>query len=175
MFSFTPTKNITTGEGGMVTTDDAELARRLRLLRNHGQTDAYRHVTLGWNWRLTELQAAMGVVQLGKLDAILARKRDNATFLDRRLPSSTGVRPPVARPDRDHVHMLYTVQVDGDRDAVMAALADDGIEARVYFPPGPPPAGLRQPEPSGRPPGDRRARLAPAVGAVPLPADPGAS
>jgi perosamine synthetase len=135
MFSFTPTKNITTGEGGMVTTDDPHLAERLRLLRNHGQAHRYHHVTLGWNWRLTELQAAMGVVQLGKLDAILARKRDNAGFLGRRLAVVDGVRPPVARPDRDHVHMLYTVLVDGDRDAVLAALADDGIEARVYFPP----------------------------------------
>ena len=73
MFSFTPTKNVTTGEGGIVTTNDDDLARSLRLLRNHGQTQLYQHESLGYNWRMTEMQAAMGVVQIQKLDAILAR------------------------------------------------------------------------------------------------------
>ncbi len=135
MFSFTPTKNITTGEGGMVTTDDADLADRMRLLRNHGQSSLYRHDVLGWNWRITEMQAAMGVCQMAKLDAILARKRANAAWLDRRLAEVEGVTPPVTRSDRDHVHMLYTVLVDADRDAVVDQLAADGIEARLYFPP----------------------------------------
>lgn len=135
MFSFTPTKNLTTGEGGMVTTDDDDLDRRLRLMRNHGQSAPYRHDTLGWNLRLTEMQAAIGTCQLAKLDAILARKAANATWLDDRLAAVEGVQPPARRPDRTHTHMLYTVIVDADRDAVMADLADAGIESRLYFPP----------------------------------------
>jgi len=81
MFSMTPTKNITTGEGGVVTTDDPDLAARLRLLRNHGQTAPYEHAMLGFNWRITEMQAAMGIVQLGKLPRILDTKRANAERL----------------------------------------------------------------------------------------------
>lgn len=135
MFSFTPTKNITTGEGGIVTTADAELAERLRLLRNHGQTSKYVHATLGWNWRLSEMQAAMGVVQLGKLDGILARKRSNAEWMAKRLAGLSGVTTPFAPSDREHPYMLYTLLIDTGRDAVMAALHEAGIEAKLYFPP----------------------------------------
>ena len=134
MFSFTPTKNITTGEGGIVTTNEGELAERLRLLRNHGQTALYQHASLGYNWRITEMQAAMGVVQLRKLDTILARKRANAKQLSPRLRNISGVTPPVEREDREHSFMLYTTLVKR-RDAVEHELLDSGIEARLYFPP----------------------------------------
>jgi perosamine synthetase len=135
MFSFTPTKNITTGEGGMVTTHDAELAERMRLLRNHGQTALYQHASLGYNWRITEMQAAIGVVQLGKLDAILAKKNANALALGPRLTGIPGVIPPVHLADRGHTYMLYTTLVDGSRDRVLRDLNAQGIEARLYFPP----------------------------------------
>jgi perosamine synthetase len=136
MFSFTPTKNITTGEGGLVTTDDGALADRLRLLRNHGQTDRYVHGMLGYNWRLTEMQAAMGRVQLEKLDEVLARKRAAAARLTARLADVDGIRPPVVRPDRDHVFMLFTTVVEDDvRDELLDGLIAAGIEARLYFPP----------------------------------------
>ncbi len=137
MFSFTPTKNITTGEGGMVLTDDADLADALRLLRNHGQSALYQHTVLGYNWRITEMQAAMGVVQTGRLDGILERKRANAGRMGQLLADVPGVRPPVVRPDREHVYMLYTTLLDAgiDRDAVLKRMLDMGIEARVYFPP----------------------------------------
>lgn len=92
MFSFTPTKNMTTGEGGMVTTDDGDLAQRLRLLRNHGQTGRMEHTTLGFNWRMTEVQAAMGRVQPAKLDAVLARKASRAASLAGRWPAACGRR-----------------------------------------------------------------------------------
>jgi perosamine synthetase len=134
MFSFTPTKNITTGEGGLVTTQDGSLAARLRLLRNHGQTSLYRHATLGYNWRITEMQAAMGVVQLGKLDEILARKRGNERILTELLTSVASIKPPVTRPDRQHTFMLFTTLIE-DRDAVRQHLLDSGIEVRLYFPP----------------------------------------
>lgn len=135
MFSFTPTKNITMGEGGIITTDDPDLAHRVRLLRNHGQTAPYRHESLGWNWRLTEVQAAIGRVQLAKLPSILATKDANARHMERALGAVPGLHLPVTRPDRTHVHMLYTVSVDSGRDRVLQALQARGLEARVYFPP----------------------------------------
>lgn len=135
MFSFTPTKNITTGEGGVVTTNDTALADRLRLLRNHGQTAPYQHSMLGFNWRMTEMQAAMGTVQLSRLDAILDRKRANASWMSNRLHGLPGVTLPEVMPDRDHPYMLYTILVEHSRDYVMECLIKAGIEARLYFPP----------------------------------------
>ena len=135
MFSFTPTKNITTGEGGLVTTNDSGVARRLRLLRNHGQSSPYEHQMLGFNWRMTEMQAAIGVVQLTRLDAILTRKRANAAWMNDRLSGTPGLHLPMALPDRDHGYMLYTVLVDDGRDRIMEGLHSAGIEARLYFPP----------------------------------------
>ena len=135
MFSFTPTKNITTGEGGIVLTGNAATASMLRLLRNHGQTRRYEHALLGYNWRLTEMQAAIGRVQLCKLDAMLDRKRANVDWMSRRLAAIPGITPPYQIPHASSPNMLYTCLVDGDRDAVVAHLVQSGIEARVYFPP----------------------------------------
>jgi perosamine synthetase len=137
MFSFTPTKNITTGEGGMVLTSDEETAERLRLLRNHGQRRPQEYELIGYNWRLTEMQAAMGRVQLRKLDAILARKRANAAWMTRRLERVPGVTPPYQLTETAPTHMLYTCLVDPsrDRDVFLERLLRRGIEARVYFPP----------------------------------------
>lgn len=136
MFSFTPTKNITTGEGAMVTTDDEVLAQRLRLLRNHGISRRDHHEILGWNWRLSEMQAAIGCVQMGRLDQILATKRANADLMAELLAGIDGLTPPARPPDRDHGFMLYTIQIHGGRrDAVADALTTAGIENRIYFPP----------------------------------------
>jgi len=135
MFSFTPTKNITTGEGGIVLSGDASVTDRLRLLRNHGQRRLYQHDLIGYNWRLTEMQAAIGRVQLRKLDAILARKRANASWMSDRLATIPGLTPPQLAAHSTPTHMLYTVLVDANRDAVLAFLLRHGIEARVYFPP----------------------------------------
>jgi dTDP-4-amino-4,6-dideoxygalactose transaminase/lipopolysaccharide/colanic/teichoic acid biosynthesis glycosyltransferase len=135
MFSFTPTKNITTGEGGIVLTGDAQTADRLRLLRNHGQRRLYEHAIIGYNWRLTEMQAAIGRVQLRKLNPILARKRANAAWMGRRLAAIPGITPPYQVPHARSTHMLYTCLVDTARDALLDFLLGRGIEARVYFPP----------------------------------------
>lgn len=134
MFSFTPTKNITTGEGGMVTTADPDLAARLRLLRNHGQSELYRFDTLGWNWRLSEMQAAMGRVQLARLAGIINTKKTNATWMADRLGLIPGVHAPRLLNGATHVYMLYTISVDRHRDAVLSSLLAQGIEARIYFP-----------------------------------------
>jgi perosamine synthetase len=135
MFSFTPTKNITMGEGGVVTTDDGDLAKVIRLLRNHGQTRLYEHEILGWNWRLTEMQAAIGRVQLTRLPTILKVKRSNASRFRELLHDLPGLQIPCERADRDHVFMLYTIIVERGRDRVVDNLRREGIEARVYFPP----------------------------------------
>ena len=136
MFSFTPTKNITTGEGAVVTTNDGDLAHRMRLLRNHGMSAPYHHEILGFNWRLSELQAAIGCCQFDRLDDILATKRANARTMAQLLAGVDRVTPPAAPSDRDHPYMLYTVSVsDGHRDRLMAALDEAGIESRIYFPP----------------------------------------
>ena len=136
MFSFTPTKNITTGEGSVVTTTSEAMAEQMRLLRNHGMDRPYHHEILGWNWRLSEMQSAMGCCQLDRLDDILATKRANAATLTAALAADPGIVAPTIRPDRDHPFMIYTVQVDAERrPRVTQALDDAGIEWRRYFPP----------------------------------------
>ncbi|RAG85768.1 hypothetical protein DN069_09675 [Streptacidiphilus pinicola] len=135
MFSFTPTKNITTGEGGLVLTDDPGVAARLRLLRNHGQTRLYRHEILGHNWRLTEIQAAIGRVQLRRLDGILERKLAIAETLNGRLAGLGGLTTPQQTPDARGTWLIYTCLLPGIRDRVLADLLGQGIEARIYFPP----------------------------------------
>lgn len=136
MFSFTPTKNITTGEGAVVTTSDGDLAHQLRLLRNHGMSAPYQHDVLGYNWRLSELQSAMGCCQMDRLDPILEIKAANAAHLADLLADVDGVDAPVVRPGAVHPFMICSVRVrNGRRDAAAAALAAAGIETRIYFPP----------------------------------------
>ncbi|MBP2471931.1 perosamine synthetase [Crossiella equi] len=134
MFSFTPTKNITTGEGGMATTDDPALARRLRELRNHGSADGDPRTAIGFNWRLTELQSALGRQQLRRLPHILTRKRDNAATL-RNLLRHAAVTFPACPPDRTATHMLLTLRSATARDHILSGLRERGIDARIYFTP----------------------------------------
>lgn len=136
MFSFTPTKNITTGEGSVVTTDRDDLAQQMRLLRNHGMSRQYHHEILGWNWRLSDILSAIGCVQLDRLDGILARKRANAALLAEHLGDLEGITVPAAPPDREHPYMIYSLLVEPElRPRVTAALDAAGIEWRLYFPP----------------------------------------
>jgi perosamine synthetase len=93
-YSFYPTKNITTGEGGMIVTNDDELARRLRLIRSQGAEDKYRHVTIGFNYRMTDFQSAMGIKQLGRLDEGLSLRRRNAGLLSEGLADIEEVTTP---------------------------------------------------------------------------------
>ncbi len=130
-FSFYATKNMTTGEGGMITTDDPELAARARLLRDHGQRGRYVSDTMGYNLRLTEVAAALGVVQLQKLDGFNERRRANAQYLTERL---SGLATPRELPGRHHVYHQYTARVRRGRDALVSHLRDNGIEAMVFYP-----------------------------------------
>lgn len=131
-FSFYATKNITTGEGGMVTTDDPVIAERVRLLRHHGQKERYCHVTLGHNLRMTEMQAALGLVQLEKLERFTRQRIANAAFLTERLRAS--LQTPIVRPGYRHVYHQYTIRVPEQRDEWMLNLRDRGIATAVHYP-----------------------------------------
>ncbi len=131
-FSFYPTKNMTTGEGGMVTTHDPEIAERVRLLRSHGQKERYYHITLGYNQRMTEIQAALGLVQIEKLERFTEQRIANAAFLTKQLDGF--VQTPATRPGYRHVYHQYTIQVPGDRDQWAIQLREQGIGTAVHYP-----------------------------------------
>jgi len=137
-FSFYATKNMTTGEGGMITTNDNELARRSRLLRDHGQTRKYHHVMLGYNYRMTEMCAAVGLVQLGKLDRFNERRRENAGLLTGGISKISGLAPPYVKHDVKHVFYQYVVRVEDDypieRNKLAEQLKTKGVEVDVHYP-----------------------------------------
>lgn len=131
-FSFYPTKNMTTGEGGMVSTNDADLARRVRLLRNQGQERKYHNEIVGFNNRMTDIHAAIGRVQLARLAGWTERRQANARFYDESL---RGVVTPVVAPGAIHVYHQYTIRIVGlNRDAFAAELAKRGVGTGIYYP-----------------------------------------
>lgn len=132
-FSLYPTKNMTAGEGGMVTTREPEIARRVRLLRNQGMEKRYSNELVGLNNRMTDIHAAIGRVQLGKVDAWTKQRQANAAFLDENLEGV--VVPPVAE-GAVHVYHQYTIRVQGtDRDRFQQALRDEWqVGSGVYYP-----------------------------------------
>lgn len=132
-FSFYPTKNMTTGEGGIVTTNDESLADRLQQVVNHGRTDTYVHEFPGYNFRMTNINAAIGREQLNRLSDWVVRRRENARQLTKRLSQLKGVDTPVVPDDRTHAFHQYTVQLD-DRDAVVESLKDNEIGFGIYYP-----------------------------------------
>ncbi len=132
-FSLYATKNMTTAEGGFVTTNDDALADRLRLYRNQGMRSRYQFEMLGYNYRMTDLNAAIGLVQLAKLDRNTARRQAiaaayNEGFAD--LP----VKTPAVPVDRTHVYHQYTLEVGPDRDEIIAAIKAGGVGADIYYP-----------------------------------------
>jgi len=134
VFSFYPTKNITTAEGGMVTTPDDDLAAKVRLLRQHGAVERYRHEILGYNFRLTDVAAAIGRAQLPKLDRFNETRRRNASSLTRGLSGMAGVTPPRERQGYRHVYHQYTVRVERNRDRVQDRLRQLGVGTAVHYP-----------------------------------------
>ncbi|HEX7347133.1 MAG TPA: DegT/DnrJ/EryC1/StrS family aminotransferase [Candidatus Limnocylindrales bacterium] len=132
-FSLYATKNMTTGEGGLITTDDDALAERLRLYRNQGMRERYRHETLGYNYRLTDLAAAIGLVQLDKLERNTDRRRAVAARYDAafaELPVDLPARPA----DRTHVFHQYTIRVGPERDRIVRDLTAAGVATGIYYP-----------------------------------------
>ncbi len=131
-FSFYPTKNITTGEGGMVTTGDERIAESCRVIRQHGMRRTYYHDELGFNFRMTDVHAAIGLAQLQKLERFNKARIANARFLSEHLQ---GVVTPVMPEGRRHVFHQYTIRVpEGRRDAVLEGLKERGIGTGVYYP-----------------------------------------
>jgi perosamine synthetase len=137
-FSFYATKNIMCGEGGIITTNDAQVADRLRLLRNQGMRARYEYELAGHNYRMTDLQAAIAIPQLARLGAINDARRANAAHLSEQLKDVPGLLVPSVPPGREHVFHQYTVRVvDGaavDRDAFVDGLGKRGITTGIYYP-----------------------------------------
>jgi len=133
-FSFYPTKNMTTGEGGIVTTDNDELDEKCRLIRNHGQAGRYRYVYLGYNYRMTEFAGALGAVQLAKLDGFNSKRQTNAARLTKLLDGV--VETPVVPEGYTHVFHQYTIKLDTEvqRNDLIQHLKDNGVGSAVYYP-----------------------------------------
>ena len=136
MFSLYPTKNMTSGEGGMVTCATDELARGVRLLRNQGMETQYANEVIGFNARMTDVHAAIGRVQLTKVDGWTAQRQANAAALNAGLADLAGVTTPYVAEGAVHVYHQYTIRVDAaERDRLRDALKDEhNIGSGVYYP-----------------------------------------
>jgi perosamine synthetase len=138
-YSFYPSKNMTTGEGGMLTTSDPSLAAEFRLARSHGEESRYRHVRLGFNFRLTDFAAALGREQLRKLPAAIRLRRRNAAVLACGLAGVPGLKMPKTTARAEHAFNLFTIRLDPDilrlsRDEFQKQLARRGIETAAHYP-----------------------------------------
>jgi dTDP-4-amino-4,6-dideoxygalactose transaminase len=132
-FSLYATKNIMAGEGGIITTNDDALAQRCRMIRNHGMQRRYYHEMLGYNFRMTDLHAAIGLVQVGRLEEFTEKRKANAAYLNKHI---TSVRTPQVKEGYEHVWHQYTIRVDGarNRDAAMKQLNDAGVGTGIFYP-----------------------------------------
>ena len=131
-FSFYPTKNMTTGEGGMIVTDDEEIAERAGRFINHGRTEKYGHAEVGHNFRMTSMAGALGRAQLEKLPAFIERRRENATQLTEGL-ADTWVETPTEPDGHKHVYHQYTIRCQ-NREGLKAHLDEHDIGYGVYYP-----------------------------------------
>lgn len=149
IFSFHPLKNLTTGEGGMITTGNAALAQRMRIFRNHGVSTDHRQraqqgafyyemIELGYNYRLTDFQCALGLSQLPKLPEFVRRRQAIAAHYNAAFADMPAVKPLAVRPDVSHAYHLYVVQFDLDqlaasREKIFMALRAEGIGVNVHY------------------------------------------
>jgi perosamine synthetase len=135
-FSFYPTKNMTTGEGGIITTDDKNIAERARMIRSHGSRQRYFHEILGYNLRMTDIAAAIGLIQLKRLDGFNSARVRNAEHLTGRLNKNKRIRTPFVDKRCRHVFHQYTVRLDStiSRDEVASILNKKGIGTGIYYP-----------------------------------------
>lgn len=132
-FSFYPTKNMTTSEGGMITTNEKEVAEKSKMIRAHGSKARYLHEMLGFNMRMTDIAAAIGLVQLEKLDGFNAARQKNAAMLSSGLKDISGVVPAVTKPGCTHVFHQYTIRAE-KRDELAAFLKEKEIGTGIHYP-----------------------------------------
>ncbi|KXS42826.1 MAG: aspartate aminotransferase [Methanolobus sp. T82-4] len=132
-FSFYPTKNMTTSEGGMITTDDEKVASRARMVREHGSRQRYMHEMLGYNLRMTDICAAIGIEQLKKLDDYTSARQQNAKKLNEGLRDVEALTCPAVREGCSHVFHQYTIRTQ-DRDDLSSFLRDKGIGTGIHYP-----------------------------------------
>jgi len=135
-FSFYATKNLTMGEGGAVTTNNDKIADFVKFFRNHGQLRRYYHTRIGWNFRITNIQGALGLIQLRKLDRMNSRRREIAKLYDEELSNIGCLRTPVQKKWAKHVYHQYTIWVNRSvlRDKLSEYLRDAGIQTGIHYP-----------------------------------------
>ncbi|BAI60968.1 putative aminotransferase [Methanocella paludicola SANAE] len=137
-FSFYPTKNMTTSEGGIITSNDEKFIEKARMIKSHGSKVRYYHEMLGFNLRMTDIGAAIGLAQLKKIDAFNQKRIENAKYLTEKLSGTKGIIPPTIKPGCKHVFHQYTIRVTKDfgipRDEVIQKLNQAGIGTGIYYP-----------------------------------------
>lgn len=132
-FSFYPTKNMTTGEGGIITTSDQNLAKKMRMLRAHGSEQRYVHEILGYNFRMTDIAAAIGIVQMQRLEIFTEKRRENANKYNNALKNTKNIKLPVEKNKCKHVYHQYTIRTQY-RDALYDELTQKEIGTGKYYP-----------------------------------------
>jgi perosamine synthetase len=138
-YSFYATKNFATGEGGMITCNDDALARQIKLLRSHGETDKYLHEQVGYNYRMNDITGAIGCSRLDRLAAETAQRQAAAAKLDAIVSAIPGLTPPTTTPGAQSVYHLYVVKMDNaqfrcTRDEFCKALAAEGVPTATHYP-----------------------------------------
>jgi perosamine synthetase len=140
-YSFYPSKNMFVGEGGMTCCYEQEFEYKMRFMRTHGQTDKYLHTMLGLNYRMTDVEAAIGREQLKRLDEMLEMRRKNAAILNEGLEGISGIQPQKITPESEHAWHQYCIVVDQEkfgltRDQLAESLQERGIASGVHYPRG---------------------------------------
>ncbi len=145
MFSFCQSKAITTGEGGIIVTDDRKVFDRMKLIGSHGRLEQGRdyfssieemdYEQVGYNFRMPTMVAALGISQLAKMEKLAGMRRKNAEYLSSKLSGIDGLRTPKAVEESSHVFQMYTIEVEGKRNELQQHLAKKGIMSKIYFEP----------------------------------------
>ena len=134
-FSFYPTKNMTTSEGGIITTDDEKLAENAKIFRAHGATVRYHHDEIGYNFRMTDISAAIGLAQMNRIDEFNDKRNENAAYLNEGLKDVDGVVTPYCADGLKHVYHQYTIRVEkGNRDEWVNVINECGVGTGIHYP-----------------------------------------
>lgn len=134
-FSFYPTKNMTTSEGGIITTNDANLAKKAKMFRAHGASIRYHHDEIGYNFRMTDIAAAIGLAQMNKIDGFNSKRIKNAEYLTDNIKDIEGIIPPFCDDGNKHVYHQYTIRIEkGNRDDWVEFLNEKGVGTGIHYP-----------------------------------------